>query len=83
MELRKNIEDSEMDKKIKQFADMMRQLVSDVQGAPYPGEDFEPELYKIWYEHCQRTAQECFEFLDATFPSEQEDFDKSLQKMFK
>ena len=73
-----------MDKKTtKLFADRMRQLVSDVQGAPYPGEGFEPELYTIWYEHIQRTAQECFEFLDANFPSEQKEINQTLQKMFK
>ena len=27
---------------------MLRQLVSDIQGAPYPSENFEPELYKIF-----------------------------------
>ena len=30
---------------------MMRQLVSDIQGAPIPSEDLEPELYRIWFEH--------------------------------
>ncbi len=73
----------DMDKKIKQFADMMRQLVSDVQGAPYPGEDLEMDLYKIWYEHVQRNAQNCYEFLDENFPKEQEEFEKSINNMFK
>ena len=73
-----------MDKKTtKEFADMMRQLVSDVQGAPYPGDSFEPELYTIWYEHVQRNAQNCYEFLDANFPAEKKEFNKALQKMFK
>ena len=31
-----------------QFLSMIRQLVSAVQGAPYPGPGFEPELYSIW-----------------------------------
>ena len=73
----------DMDKKIKQFADMMRQLVSDVQGAPYPGEDLEMNLYKIWYEHVQKAAVDCFEYLDDNFPQEKEDFDKTLKKIFK
>lgn len=72
-----------MDKKTKEFAELMRQLVSDVQGAPYPGDGFEPELYSIWYEHVQRNAQDCFEFLDANFPTEKKDLSKTLQKMFK
>ncbi|MCH5291284.1 MAG: hypothetical protein J1D88_05940 [Treponema sp.] len=73
-----------MDKKtINEFATKMRSLVSDVQGAPYPGPDFEPELYKIWYEHVQRTAQESFEFLDEHFPTDKKEFAKTLQKIFK
>jgi hypothetical protein len=71
-----------MDKKTKEFAELMRQLVSDVQGAPYPGDGFEPELYSIWYEHVQRNAQNCFEFLDENFPTEKKDLGKTLQKMF-
>ncbi len=62
---------------------MMRQLVSDIQGAPYPSENFEPELYRIWYEHVQKAAVECFEYLDDNFPQEKDDFDKTLDKMFK
>ena len=43
-------------------------MLSDlVQGAPYPGDDIKSELYTIWYEHAQRAAVECFEFLDANF----------------
>lgn len=74
-----------MDKKatMEQFVVMMRQLVSDVQGAPYPGPGFEPELYSIWYEHVQRNAQTCFEFLDENFPSDKKELTKILQKMFK
>lgn len=73
-----------MDKKtITEFAEKMRQLVSDVQGAPYPGENFEPELYTIWYEHVQRNAQDCFEFLDANFPADKKDIKKTIQKLFK
>ena len=62
---------------------MLRQLVSDIQGAPYPSENFEPELYKIWYEHVQNAAVNCFEYLDDNFPQEKEDFDKTLNKIFK
>ena len=62
---------------------MLRQLVSDIQGAPYPSENFEPELYKIWYEHVQNAAVNCFEYLDDNCPQEKEDFDKTLNKIFK
>lgn len=73
-----------MDKKTTAvFAEKMRQLVSDVQGAPYPGDEFEPELYQIWYEHVQKNAQDCFEFLDAHFPSDQKDVKKTIQKLLK
>ena len=74
-----------MDKKVEteRFLSMIRQLVSDVQGAPFPGPEFEPELYSIWYEHVQKNAQECFEFLDENFPSDREGMNKTLQKMFK
>lgn len=72
-----------MDKKMtKQMVELMRQLVSDVQGAPYPGNQ-EPELYAIWYEHAQRNAQNCLEMLDENFVDERQEFSKSLQKMFK
>ena len=47
-------------KRTTELVALMRQLVSDVQGAPYPGSDFEPELYQIWYEHLQKNAQNCF-----------------------
>ena len=65
------------------FLVMIRQLVSDVQGAPFPGPEFSPDLYSIWYEHVQRKAQECFEFLDENFPADKEGLNKTLQKMFK
>jgi hypothetical protein len=70
-------------KKAIELAVLMRQLVSDVQGAPYPGEEFEPELYKIWYEHLQRNAQKCFEFLNDFFPLEQKEFEDTLKKLLK
>ena len=62
---------------------MMRQLVSDIQGAPYPSENFEPELYRIWYEHVQKVCVECLEYLDDNYPLEKEDINKTLNKFFK
>ena len=38
-----------MDKKTKECIKMLRDLVSDVQGAPFPGGDINTELYAIWY----------------------------------
>jgi len=38
-----------MDKKVLECVKMLRGLVSDVQGAPFPGEDIKTELYQIWY----------------------------------
>lgn len=72
-----------MDKKVKQCIDMLRQLVSDVQGAPYPGEDIDKELYAIWYEHAQSAAVKCFEYLDEHFPEEPADVTKKLDKLLK
>ncbi len=73
-----------MDKKsITQLVELTRQLVADIQGAPFPGGDSHSELYSIWYEHVQRNAQNCFEFLDEHFPDEKKEFSKNLQKMFK
>ena len=62
---------------------MIRLLVSDVQGAPFPRKDFEPELYSIWYEHVQRDAQECFEFVNENYPADKEGINKTIGKMFK
>ncbi|MBR5866803.1 MAG: hypothetical protein IKZ04_02720 [Spirochaetaceae bacterium] len=70
-----------MDKRLNECSEMLRKLVSSVQGAPYPG-TLENELYQIWYEHIQRTAVECFEFLDAYFPKEQDEITKTINKMF-
>jgi hypothetical protein len=70
------------DEKIEKCVRMMRKLVSDVQGAPYPGENFEPELYKIWYEHVQRVAVECFKYLDDNYPQNQSNFTKKLDNLF-
>ncbi|NLC91880.1 MAG: hypothetical protein GX677_00175 [Treponema sp.] len=71
-----------MDKKSKEFITMLRGLVSDVQGAPFPGDDLKPELYKIWYEHAQKAAVSCFEFLNDNFPQEQKELNKSIDKLF-
>jgi len=62
----------DMQKLLKECAEKLRKLVSDVQGAPYPG-NLENELYMIWYEHIQKTAIDCFEFLDENIPQEKED----------
>lgn len=72
-----------MSKKIEQCVTLMRQLVTDIQGAPYPGEDFELELYRIWYEHAQKVAVECFEYMEEQFPGDREDFEKSIDKLLK
>ena len=71
-----------MDKKTKECIQMLRDLVSDVQGAPFPGDGIESELYSIWYEHTQRAAVECFEFLIANFPKEQSELGKSIDRLF-
>lgn len=71
-----------MDKNTKECVKMLRQLVSDVQGAPYPGSDIKGELYNIWYEHAQQAAVACFEFLDANFPEESTDVNKKIEKLF-
>jgi hypothetical protein len=75
--------DEVMDKKTKQCIKMLRDLVSDVQGAPFPGGDLKNELYEIWYEHAQRAAVECFEYLNDNFPEEQKELDKTIDKLFK
>lgn len=71
-----------MDKNVKKCIEMLRQLVSDVQGAPYPGSDINGELYSIWFEHAQQSAVDCFEFLDANFPQESSDVNKKIEKFF-
>ena len=62
---------------------LMRQLVSDVQGAPYPGDGLEVEVYAIWYEHAQRYAGQCLEFINSNFPLEQKIISKSIEKLLK
>lgn len=71
-----------MDKKTTKCIQMMRDLVSDIQGAPFPGGEFKSELYEIWYEHAQKAAVECFEYLNDNFPQEQKDVDKTINKIF-
>lgn len=56
-----------MDKKMSKCIELMRLLVSDIQGAPFVGDGFNPELYSIWYEHAQRDAVNAFEYLDENF----------------
>lgn len=69
-----------MDRKLKKCAEMLQKLVSDVQGAPYPGE-VDPELYMIWYEHIQKTAIESLEFLDENIPDDRSEIDKALNNV--
>lgn len=69
-----------MDKKFKECSEKLRKLVSDIQGAPYPV-NVDDELYYIWYEHVQRNAMECYEFLDEYFPTDQKDISKALDNI--
>lgn len=61
--------------------EMLHKIVSAIQGAPFPAV-IDNELYTIWYEHIQRTAMECFEFLDELNPTEQKNIVDSLEKHF-
>lgn len=71
-----------MNKKMKDTAKLMRQLVSDIQGAPYPG-DISSELYKIWYEHIQRDAIAALGYIDENFPVDcSTDVDDTIKKAF-
>ena len=47
---------------------LLRQLMSDVEGAPFPGR-VQKELYAIWYEHTQKSAQEALEYLNTVDPN--------------
>lgn len=71
-----------MDKKAKECIQMLRELIADVQGAPFPGEFINSELYTIWYEHAQKVAVDCFEFLNDNFPKEQTELGKTIDKLF-
>jgi hypothetical protein len=46
---------------------ILRQLISDVEGAPFPS-TINHELYTIWYEHVQEAAGEALEFLNTYDP---------------
>ncbi len=46
---------------------ILRQLISDVEGAPYPN-SINNELYTIWYEHVQVAAHAALEFLSSYDP---------------
>ncbi|HUW41351.1 MAG TPA: hypothetical protein VMV90_10085 [Rectinemataceae bacterium] len=48
---------------------LLRQLISDMEGAPYPGV-VDGELYTIWYEHAQSVAQEALEYLNTEHPDD-------------
>lgn len=52
-----------MSEKLNECIGKLKDLVSDVQGAPFPGA-FNSELYTIWYEHIQSTALDTLEFLN-------------------
>ncbi|MEE0132319.1 MAG: hypothetical protein U0I22_00780 [Treponema sp.] len=70
-----------MDSKLDECIGKLRTLVSDVQGAPYPS-TIENELYTIWFEHIQRSAMDCFVFLNENFPQEPEEISQSLEGIF-
>lgn len=55
----------------KEGYEIMKQLVSDVQGAPFP-DVIENELYRIWFEHAQQVAMQCLEYMDRNFPEDRE-----------
>ena len=46
---------------------LLRKLMSDVEGAPFPGA-VQDELYAIWYDHAQSVAQETLEYLNQLDP---------------
>lgn len=71
-----------MSKADKKCVELLKRLTSDLHGAPYPGDDFNMELYRIWYEHIQESSQECLEYLEANYPT-QKDIDKTLEKIVK
>ncbi|MFQ3547473.1 MAG: hypothetical protein SNJ56_03975 [Termitinemataceae bacterium] len=47
----------------KKATDIIVELVSSLQGAPYPS-NINNELYTIWYEHAQIAAQEALHFVE-------------------
>ena len=56
---------------------ILRQLMSDVEGAPSPGV-MKDELYSIWYEHAQSVAQEALEYLNTSDPGYGPDDDEPI-----
>lgn len=56
---------------------ILRQLMSDVEGAPSPGV-MKDELYSIWYEHAQNVAQEALEYLNTSDPDHGPDDDEPI-----
>jgi hypothetical protein len=46
---------------------LLRQLMSELEGAPSPGV-VGLELYSIWLEHAQSVAQEALEYLNSVDP---------------
>lgn len=72
-----------LDEKISKCVTLMRELVSNVQGAPYPGDDINKELYYIWYEHAQKSAVECFRFLNEYFPEEEKKVISDIDNLIK
>lgn len=71
-----------MDKRMNECVNMLKNLVSTVQGAPYPGADLKLELYTIWFEHAQRIAVDCYEYLNSNFPKENNDTEKTIKRIF-
>lgn len=56
----------------KKASDIIVELVSSLQGAPYPS-TINNELYTIWYEHAQIAAQEALHFVERKRIKEAED----------
>ena len=62
-----------MDKKTKACLNKLQDLISEVQGAPFPTDIVQSDLYQIWYEHAQRSVVSCIEFVGESFPKEQKE----------
>ena len=62
----------------KKASDIIVKLVSSLQGAPYPS-TINNELYTIWYEHAQISAQEALHFVEKKRIKEAKD--NSLDRM--
>ncbi|AEJ18314.1 hypothetical protein [Gracilinema caldarium] len=56
----------------KKASDIIVDLVSSLQGAPYPS-SINNELYTIWYEHAQIAAQEALHFVERKRAQEAKD----------